>query len=333
MTINEAVQQARARLEQAGLDAGDAAFDADVLARHALGRWDRGQLIVHLRSEAPAGFVAAYEALVARRAAREPAAYIMGCREFWGLEFDVTPAVLVPRPETELIVEEVLDRSPAPGPRPLLAADIGTGSGCLAVALARGLPEARVIATDLSDVALDVARGNVRRHGVEDRVTLVRADLFSCEVPTAHSRLRSDGPGAAGRESARREERGRAISATPSRIPNPESRVPIEFDVIVSNPPYVPGGEIASLQPEVRDYEPRGALDGGPDGLDVVRRLVPESAGRLTPGGLLVFEFGYGQASGVREIVGAEPRLDLVTIRSDYAGIPRVAIARRAAVN
>ncbi|MEW5982097.1 MAG: peptide chain release factor N(5)-glutamine methyltransferase [Acidobacteriota bacterium] len=307
MTVHEAVLQARARLERAGLEPGDAAFDADLLARHALGLGDRSQLILHRHLPPPPGFAAAYEALVARREQREPAAYITGVREFWGLEIRVAPGVLVPRPETELLVEEVLSRSPAPGPRSLFVADIGTGSGCLAVVLARCLPHVRVIASDVSGKALEIARHNVERHGAGERVTLVRADLLSARIPTS-----------ACHEASRQQ-------AWRSR----ESQVPAVLDVIVSNPPYVPTGEIASLQPEVRDFEPTGALDGGPDGLDVIRRLVPASASRLTPGGLLVFEFGCGQEAGVRDTVESDTRLELLTIRPDYAGIPRVAVARR----
>jgi release factor glutamine methyltransferase len=162
---------------------------------------------------------------------------------------------------------------------------VGTGSGCLAVALARWLPGAHIVAIDVSDAALRVARRNAARHEVGERVLVLQGNLLQ------------------------------SIDGL--------------FDVIVSNAPYVPAGDLASLQPEIREFEPVGALDGGQDGLDVIRRLVPEAAARLVPGGWLIFEFGYAQSEGVRAIIAGEPRLDLVDVRADLAGIPRVAVARR----
>jgi release factor glutamine methyltransferase len=163
--------------------------------------------------------------------------------------------------------------------------DVGTGSGCIAVALARWLPHAEVVATDASGDALDVARQNAVRHDVLARVRFVKSDLLG---------------GVAG-----------------------------PFDAVVSNPPYVPAADIAGLQPEVRDYEPLQALTGGDDGLDMIRRLVPEAAAVLRPGGWLLFEFGFGQADAVTAVIRAEPRLNLAEIRDDLAGIPRVAVARK----
>jgi release factor glutamine methyltransferase len=285
-TLHSCIQKARRRLERAGIEAVEAAIDADVLARHALGGWERGQLLAGLRDASPPGFAEGFEPLVRRREQREPTGYLTGHREFWNIDIEVGPGVLIPRPETELIVEEVLARvtSRAEGPR-LRIADVGTGSGCLAVALARWLPGAHIVATDVSDAALRVARRNAARHEVRDRVLVLQGNLLQG----------TDGL----------------------------------FDVIVSNPPYVPAGDLASLQPEIREFEPVGALDGGPDGLDLIRRLVPEAATRLVPGGWLMFEFGFGQSEGVRAIIANEPRLDLVDVRADLAGIPRVAVARR----
>lgn len=288
-TIGGHVRDARQRLERAGIEPDEAAIDADLLARHVLGGWERGQLLAGLRDAAPPGFADGYAAAVDRRAGREPAAYITGIREFWNLDFAVTRDTLIPRPETELIVEEALarlcDRTAAAGARPAVIADVGTGSGNLAVSIARWLPDSRVVATDLSSGALAVARRNAARHQVDQRVAFVRADLLAG----------LDGP----------------------------------FDVIVSNPPYVPAGHLPGLQPEVGRYEPARALDGGADGLDVVRRLVPAAAARLAPGGWFLFEFGFGQAEAVGAIVAAGPGLALDIIRDDYAGIPRVAVARR----
>ena len=292
-TIHRRIREARRRFEQAGIEPDEAAIDADVLARHALGGWERGQLLVRQHDACPAGFPGIFEALVRRRERREPTGYIIGHREFWNLDIEVRPGVLIPRPETELLVEEALSRlSPdgptrdgRPGPAPARVADVGTGSGCIAVALARWLPLAEVVAIDASDEALAVARLNATRHEVSARVRFLKADLLA---------------GAAG-----------------------------PFDAVVSNPPYVPAPDLAGLQPEVRDHEPLLALSGGIDGLDVVRRLVPDAAAVLRPGGWLLFEFGFGQAGGVRAIIAAEPRLELVAIREDLAGIPRIAVARR----
>jgi release factor glutamine methyltransferase len=287
-TLHNSIQDARRRLERAGIEAVEAAIDADVLARHALGGWERGQLLARLREACPPGFAEGFEPLVRRREHREPAGYITGHREFWSIEIEVGPGVLIPRPETEFIVEEVLARvtSGAEGPH-LRIADVGTGSGCLAVALARWLPGAHVLAIDVSEAALRAARRNAARHEVGDRVVVLQGNLLQSTTGL--------------------------------------------FDVIVSNPPYVPAGDLASLQPEIREFEPVGALDGGQDGLDLVRRLVPEAAARLASGGWLAFEFGFGQSEGVRAIIANEPRLDLVDVRADLAGIPRVAVARRRA--
>jgi release factor glutamine methyltransferase len=297
-TLSHRIQQARRRFERAGIAPVEAAIDADVLARHALGGWERGRLLAAVREACPPAFDAVFEPLVLRREGREPTAYIISQREFWELDIEVGPGVFIPRPETELLVEETLARvsecndtgaraggGPAVTPPRLAIADVGTGSGCVAVALARWLPAATITAIDASDVALTVARRNAARHDVGDRVLPVKDDLL-CDAA---------GP----------------------------------FDAVVSNPPYVPTGELERLQPEIRLYEPVRALDGGPDGLDVIRRLVPEAAGRLRPGGWLLFEFGYAQADGVREIISAAPTLEFVDLRADLAGIPRVAVARK----
>jgi release factor glutamine methyltransferase len=298
-TLHHRIQDARQRFERAGIEHAEAAIDADVLARHALGGWEPGQLIVRRHDPCPAGFASVFEALVRRREQREPTGYITGHREFWNLDIEVRPGVLVPRPETEFLVEEALSRlspesdlrsgppeSPARTPSARVRiADVGTGSGCVAVAIARWLPSADVVGMDTSDVALLVARLNAVRHDVSDRVQFLKTDLLA---------------GVAG-----------------------------PFDAVVSNPPYVPASDIAGLQPEVRDYEPLQALSGGADGFEVIRRLVPDAAALLRPGGWLLFEFGFGQADGVRAIVAAEARLELVEIREDLAGIPRIAVAKR----
>jgi release factor glutamine methyltransferase len=174
-TFADEVARGRERLVAAGIPQDQARLDAELLARHALG-WDRAVWLASRRDLAPDPFVSEYATLVARRAAREPVSLITGAREFWGLQFDTRPGVLIPRPETELIVEEALEELAATDAARI--ADVGTGSGCLAVALAHELPRARVVATDLSALALDVARRNAAKHGVTDRVRFVLTDLL-----------------------------------------------------------------------------------------------------------------------------------------------------------
>ena len=279
MTLVERVTEASRRLVDAGIDAREAAFDAEVLARHALG-WNRAAYLARRREPAPAGFEDRFGPLVARRRRREPVARITGRREFWGLDLEITPAVLVPRPESELLVETALARLGDRTTRWELA-DIGTGSGCLAIALARELPRARVTATDICPDALAVARRNAARRDAADRVTFHHTDLL-------HG------------------------------LPGP-------FDLIVSNPPYVPDGVIDTLAPEVRRHEPASALRGGPDGLDTVRRLVAAAAERLRPGGWLVTEVGAGQ-SGDAAAIAQRAGLQVVDIRPDLQGIPRAVV-------
>ena len=176
MTVRARVTGARQRLRQAGLSAGEADLSARLLAEHLLG-WTTERFLTDSNSLEPPGFAAGYDALIARRAAREPLAYIVGLREFWGLAFEVTPDVLIPRPETEIIVETALELVPDPA-APMLMADVCTGSGCLAVAIARERPAWKIVATDISDAALSVARRNSRRHGVADRIEFARSDLL-----------------------------------------------------------------------------------------------------------------------------------------------------------
>jgi release factor glutamine methyltransferase len=286
VTIVQRVGAATSRLVAAGLPPDAAALDAEVLARHVLG-WNRAAYLCNRRDVAPHGFGGAYDAALDRRAGREPVSSIVGRREFWGLEFEVAPCVLTPRPETELLVEETLRLAGGDARAAPLLADVGTGSGCVAIALATELPAARIIATDISAAALAVARRNAAGHGVDRRIAWVRTSCL-------------DGVRAA-------------------------------LDVIVANPPYVPDGDLAGLPPEVRDFEPRLALAGGRDGLDVVRRLLDAAARQLAPGGHLVLELGRGQAPAARDAVAARPQLALVTIRRDLQGIARALVVRRRA--
>jgi release factor glutamine methyltransferase len=226
--------------------------------------------------------------LVKRRGAREPLQYLVGSVNFCGLELTVTPAVLIPRPETELLAERAwtfLLARPATLPPPLVL-DFGTGSGCLAIALAVKCPTAAIHAVDISDAALDVARRNAERHEVSPRLEFHAGDGFAALPPG------------------------------------------VRFDLIVANPPYIPAGEVTALEPEVRDHEPRGALDGGADGLDFVRKLAAEGLAWLVPGGRLMLEFGDGQAEAARQLFAREGWLD-AAVENDLTTRPRMLIAGR----
>jgi len=303
------LQTAEARLRDA--DIATARLDAEVLLAMALGT-TRAGVYARLQHSLEADLVAHFAGLIDRRARREPIAYITGVQEFWSLPFAVTPAVLIPRPETELLVEIVCglvergDHDSAGGSPPFLTfprtggrdpkgrargssdrdvyiCDVGTGSGCVAVALASELPSARIVATDVCADALSVASANAERHGVGGRIRFVRGDLLE------------------------------AIGGDTS------------FDVIVSNPPYLAPDDAVS--PELA-FEPRLALAAGIDGLDVVRRLITTAAKRLLPSGWLVMELGRGQESGVCELARAAG-FSSVAVEPDLAGIPRAVVARR----
>jgi len=277
---------------------------AELLLMHALGR-DRTWLYTHPEALLETADAEKYFSLIARRAAGEPTQYLTGKQEFWGLEFEVAPAVLIPRPETEHVMEVALARL---GPRGLkihmdtglprerlLVADVGTGSGCLAISLAYELPHADVFATDISEAALEVARRNATRHALAERINFVQADLLA---PLLRSAL------------------------TTSPLPPP-------FDLIVSNPPYVGYNESAQLQREVRDHEPREALFGGPTGVEIYARLIEQAGALLRSGGILVLELGYNSAEYVHTILAAGKCWTDVTFTNDLAGIPRVAAADR----
>jgi release factor glutamine methyltransferase len=283
-TIQERVAAAREALRDAGIGPREAELSARVLAEHVLG-WDSARYFTSSNEPEPLEFAHRYDVLVARRAAREPAAYITGRKQFWDMSFEVSQAVLIPRPETELIVEAALEEFGSDRRRSLAIADAGTGCGCLAVALAREFPHAFVVAADISDAALDVARRNAARHGVADRIRFLQANML-------------DG-------------------------------IHDSFDLIVANPPYVRQGDRTALQPEVRDYEPSVALFGGDSGFELVATVVEQAAGRLQPGGSLMFEFGFGQDVAVEELIEKTQGLTMVGLRRDLQGIARTAIARR----
>ena len=259
---------------------------------------DRAYLYAHPERELTPDEIQRYDEALARRATGVPAQYITGHQEFWGLDFIVSPAVLIPRPETEHVVEAVLElakpkiverrASPQACPersRRVRIVDVGTGSGAIALALAKELPTAEIHATDISPPALEVARANAARHELTSRIEFHRTDLLGGLPPSS-------------------------------------------FDIVVSNPPYVGDSEEESVQLEVRKFEPRNAVFAGPTGLEVIERLIPQAREALRPGGWLVFEISGTIADRARSLLSSWD-WDDVAIRNDLQGIERVAIARK----
>ena len=311
-------------------------LDAEVLLAHALG-FSRAELFARLRDSLSEAESFGFQQLLHRRLQREPLQYITGVQEFWSLEFIVNRDVLIPRPETELVVETALrllsqhlgvggresgvskeeERQKAknkkqkakaenpsldsrlrtldsrllpsdPRPPTPKILDVGTGSGCIAVALAKELPGVEVWATEVSSPALVVAQKNAQRHGVAERLHFLSGDLF---------------------------------------VPLQEQRS--SFDLIVSNPPYIIRSDIPALQPEVGTWEPHSALDGGPDGLNFYRRLLNESPNYLRPGGYLVMEVGHNQGAAILQLAQEQSRLTASSCGLDYEGRERVVTAQK----
>jgi release factor glutamine methyltransferase len=313
MDIRAALKEGMAQLRAAQVPSHTLA--TELLLMHTLGR-DRAWMYGHPEQLLDPAQAQKFSALIARRAAGEPVQYLTGKQEFWGLEFEVTPAVLIPRPETEHVMEVALARLGERGikihmdtgaPRETLrVADVGTGSGCLAVALAWEMPHAEVFATDISAPALEIARRNASRHGVIERIHFLRCDLL-----TGFESTDTNGVGAR-----------HAVPASTQDRPR--------FDLIVSNPPYIARSEAAELQREVRDHEPHAALFGGPTGVEMYQRLIDQARDLLRHRGILVLELGHDSADHVRHIFDAQPEWTKVAITMDLAGIPRVLAAERA---
>jgi release factor glutamine methyltransferase len=267
-------------------------LDAEVLLAEALG-CQRIELYTTFEEVPSDERRTAFRELVRRRAEGTPVAYLVGRREFYSLSFHVTPDVLIPRPETELLVVAVLDLakggpgSSSPGLVNPAIADIGTGSGILAVCLAKHLPTSRVTAVDISPAALVVARDNAKQHGATDRIEFLESDLFA------------------------------GVAADR------------QFDVIVSNPPYVTAAEFEKLAPDVKKFEPHLALVAGPKGTEVIERLIPQAAERLRPGGHLLIEISPAIHDAVRSLVKSDDRFELCATIKDLARLPRVVQAKR----
>jgi release factor glutamine methyltransferase len=280
LTVAGLRQTLAGELRAAGIES--AALDARLLLGHALAL-DQASLAAYGACRLDAGQRAAIAALARRRVAREPVARIVGSKEFWSLSLAVDSSTLVPRPETETVVEETLAAVDADGRRAqsLRIADLGTGSGALLLALMSELPDAFGVGTDASVRAIKVARNNAQR------LRLARATFVACDMASALG-----GP----------------------------------FDIVVSNPPYVASDHIASLPPEVRDFDPRAALDGGPDGINYYRSIAASVPPLLARGGILVVEVGAGQADAVKCLLSAAG-LTSFPPRTDLNGIPRALLA------
>lgn len=284
-TIREALLRASSFLQERG--AKDPRFEAELLIRHCLG-WDRTRFLISLADPIAPEAVEQLAQMCQRRARHEPLQYMFGTQEFYGRPFVVRPGVLIPRPETEILVEQVLVRSENmwQAGEPLSVADIGTGSGAICVTLACERPEWNVTTVDISPDATAIARENAERLGA--RVRFLQGDLLQPLIEA-------------------------------------QERV----DILVSNPPYIPTSDVDELDYEVRDYEPRMALDGGVDGLDCYRRLCEALSAVLKPKALVAFEVGIHQASDVAALMKATGVIGEVHIIQDLAGIERVVIGLR----
>ena len=263
-------------------------LDAEVLLSQAHG-CQRIQLYTAFEEEPAEASRTKFRELVKRRAAGEPVAYLVGQREFFSLTFQVTPAVLIPRPETEFVVIAALDaiKQIQDSDRHVEVADIGTGSGAIAVSVAKHAANSRITAVDISPEALNVARRNAETHEVSDRIEFIVSDLFA-KVPDR------------------------------------------QFDLVLSNPPYVAESEIDQMARETREHEPRLALISGPSGLEVIERLIEQATGRLSPGGTLIFEVSPMIEPKARALLEQNKSFEDVLTLKDLAGLPRVLSARRA---
>jgi release factor glutamine methyltransferase len=285
-TVEAARRALAVRLKIAAIESAD--LDARLLTGHALGLDLTGLILAAQRQLTP-GESARIEEFARRRLAGEPVARILGEKEFWGLPLQLSSATLVPRPDTETVVELALELLRAGGnlDRPLRIADLGTGSGAILLALLSELPAAQGFGTDISEGALQTAGANAARAGLSDRATFVACDYASGLT----------GP----------------------------------FDLIVSNPPYIRSADIAGLATEVRNHDPLAALDGGADGLDAYRVLIPQAAGLLAPRAALVVEAGEGQSAQIQALMTAAGLMPVIAPKADLAGLLRAVAGHKMA--
>ncbi|HXM94056.1 MAG TPA: peptide chain release factor N(5)-glutamine methyltransferase [Candidatus Dormibacteraeota bacterium] len=312
MNVRTALKEGIARLREAG--ASSYIRSAELLLLHSLG-CNRAWLYAHPEESISDAHAGQFLALIGRRASGEPTQHLTGKQEFWGLEFEVSPDVLIPRPETEHVIEVALDRlalRELRAGRPqknsgdgLLIADIGTGSGCIAVAFAKELPDAIIYATDNSLAALAVARRNGKRHNCT-RIHFIESNLLD----------QVQGPVA---------EQKHAALLRAGKKPLAHSR---SLDLIVSNPPYIGRREAETLEREVREHEPESALYGGEEGYEIYAGLIAQAATRLRLGGILVLELGHNSLPAVRPLLDAA-NWSNVGVTNDLAGIPRIIAAEK----
>ena len=280
-SISEALRRGSRMLAEASSE--EATLEAELLVARAL-NIDRTHLYQRLRDQLTPQAESAFDALLQRRLAHEPTAYILGHKEFYGLEFQVTPDAIIPRPETETLVELVLECARSASALEMRIADIGVGCGAIAVALAVTLPEAAIVAIDISPQALALARRNAERHTVADRIRLREGDLLE-----------------------------------PLDMP---------VDVIVANLPYVRTVDLEAAPPEINEHEPWLGLDGGPDGLRLIERLLRDAPPHLKPGGALFAEIGDQQGEAARTLAAAAFPQARIEIRQDLSGLDRVLVVR-----
>jgi release factor glutamine methyltransferase len=284
VTVLEGIQKSADFLQKKGVDSPR--LHAELLLAHVL-KLPRMKLYLNFERALTDPETDSLRELVRRRGTREPLQHIVGSTSFCGVEIAVNRHVLIPRPETELLAEEAWKWLSAVSHQPL-ALDFGTGSGCIAIAVAAKVPSVKIFALDVSEEALELAKQNAERNKVSDRITFLLGNGFET------LKLAADLP---------------------------------RFDLVVSNPPYIPTAEIETLDPEVRDFDPRGALDGGADGLEFYRRLAAEARAFLNPDGKVMLEFGDGQADAIRRIF-EEQKWIVEAIREDYTQRQRILIAR-----
>lgn len=277
-SILEILDWTRGHFESKGID--NARLDAEILLAHVL-KLQRVMLYAKFDQPLEGPELESMRNLVARRARGEPVAYLIGRREFWSLDLEVTPDTLVPRPDTETLVEVALDHQRDAK----VVVDVGTGSGAVALALASELKEAKVYATEISEAAYEIAQKNCDALGLSERVTILQGSLLE---------------------------------------PLPAD---VQADLLVANLPYIPSADMQTLMRDVRDFEPHLALDGGPDGLDLIRELLTQAGPRLAPGAFIALEAGADQVPGLPALLG-EAGFSECDFKRDAAGLPRVAFGR-----
>jgi release factor glutamine methyltransferase len=305
VTVLEAIQKSTDFLTKKGVESPR--LQTELLLAHLL-KMPRMKLYLNFERVLTTAETDVLREFIKRRSQHEPLQHITGSTSFCGCEITVSRHVLVPRPETELLAEFGWQFLSTNNHQPSTALDFCTGSGCIAIALAAKCPGAKIIATDISAAALALAKENIVRNNVAERIALLQGDGFAA--------LLSEG-----------------------RVPNSNTDLKVgdswnsslrkwEFDLIISNPPYIPSAEIATLQPEVRDFDPHDALDGGADGLEFYRLIAARSKEFLKPDGKLMVEFGDGQAEAIRKIFGTEKWI-VEAVKEDYSQRARILIARR----